>query len=58
LCEIKYGPPLVLTAAIPEQVMVIHPAAVVAHLLATHYTDLIHTDQAHAKPDPAHKGSP
>jgi len=44
LCGIEYGPPLVLAAAIPEQVMVIHPAATVAHLLATHYTDLLRTD--------------
>lgn len=58
LCEIKYGPPLVLAAATPKQVMVVHPSAVVAHLLATHYTDLINTDQAHAEPDTAQRGSP
>jgi len=58
LCGIECGPPLVLAAAIPEQVMVVHPATVVAHLLAIHYTDLIHTDQDHAEPDPANRGSP
>jgi bifunctional DNA-binding transcriptional regulator/antitoxin component of YhaV-PrlF toxin-antitoxin module len=58
LCGIQHGPPLVLAAARPDQVMVVHPAAVVAHLLATHYTNLINNDQAHTKPDPAPKGSP
>jgi hypothetical protein len=53
LCGIECGPPLVLAAAIPDQVMVVHPSVVVAHLLATHYTDLIHTE-----PDPANRGSP
>jgi hypothetical protein len=46
LCGIEHGPPLVLAAAVPEQVMVIHPAATVAHLLAEHYTNLLHTDHA------------
>lgn len=53
LCGIEYGPPVVLAAAIPDQVMVVHPSATVAHLLATHYTDLIHTNQAHTEPGPA-----
>jgi bifunctional DNA-binding transcriptional regulator/antitoxin component of YhaV-PrlF toxin-antitoxin module len=50
LCGIEPGPPLVLAAVVPEQVMVIHPADTVARLLAAHYTDLIginrrgHTD--------------
>lgn len=46
LCGIDHGPPLVLAAAIPEQVMIVHPSTVVAHLLATHYINLIHTHQA------------
>jgi hypothetical protein len=58
LCGIEYGPPLVLAAAIPEQVMVVHPAAVVAHLLATHYTSLIQSNQDHDASDPAHRGLP
>jgi hypothetical protein len=52
------SPRLVLAAAIPDQVMVVHPAAVVATLLATHYTDLIQTNQAHAGPSPADRDSP
>jgi bifunctional DNA-binding transcriptional regulator/antitoxin component of YhaV-PrlF toxin-antitoxin module len=44
LCNINYGPPLILAAAIPEQVMVIHPATVVAHMLASHYTHLIQSE--------------
>jgi len=58
LCRIEYGPPLVLAAAIPEQVIVAHPAAVVARLLTTHYTDLIKTDQNRSEPDPVHRGPP
>lgn len=58
LCGIDYGPPLVLAAAIPEQVMVVHPAAVVARLLATHYTSLIHTNQDRADPAFADTGLP
>jgi len=41
MCGIESGPPVVLTAAVHEQVLVIHPAAVVARLLAAHYTDLL-----------------
>ena len=44
LCGIEPGPPLVLAAAVPEQVMAIHPADTVARLLAAHYTDLIRTN--------------
>jgi hypothetical protein len=53
LCGIEYGPPLVLVAVVPEQVMVVHPSTTVAHLLTTHYTDLIRTDLARADHDPA-----
>jgi hypothetical protein len=45
LCNINYGPPLVLTAAVHEQVMVVHPGIVVAEMLASHYTDLIRSEQ-------------
>lgn len=48
LCGIEYGPPVVLAAVVPEQVMVVHPSTTVAHLLATHYTHLIHGDRAPA----------
>jgi hypothetical protein len=41
MCGIEPGPPLVLAAAVAEQVLVIHPAATVARLLAAHYTDLL-----------------
>jgi hypothetical protein len=41
LCGVNYGPPVVLAAALPEQVMVIHPSATISALLAAHYTDLI-----------------
>jgi bifunctional DNA-binding transcriptional regulator/antitoxin component of YhaV-PrlF toxin-antitoxin module len=58
LCGIEYGQPLVLAAAIPDQVMVVHPAAIVAPLLATHYTHLIHTDQDRAEPVFADTGLP
>jgi hypothetical protein len=44
LCGFEYGPPVVLAAVVPEQVMVVHPSATVAHLLATHYTDLVRAD--------------
>ncbi|MGH3761353.1 hypothetical protein [Actinophytocola sp.] len=52
LCGIEYGPPVVLAAAVPDQVMVVHPSATVAQLLAAHYTDLIRTSRAHTEPDP------
>lgn len=51
LCNITYGPPLVLAAAIPEQVMVVHPATVVADMLASHYTHLIRSEQPTAALD-------
>ncbi|CRK56867.1 hypothetical protein [Alloactinosynnema sp. L-07] len=50
---IEFGPPLILTAAVPEQVMVVHPSATVARLLATHYTELISTNPAHTGYSPA-----
>jgi hypothetical protein len=43
LCGIEPGPSLTLAAAIPAQVLIVHPAATVATLLAAHYTDLIRT---------------
>lgn len=50
MCGISGGPPLVLAAAVPEQVMVVHSAATVARLLAAHYTDLIHAEHARTEP--------
>jgi hypothetical protein len=41
MCGIKPGPPLVLAAAVADQVLVIHAATMVARLLAAHYTDLL-----------------
>jgi hypothetical protein len=41
LCGIKPGPPLVLAAAVAAQMVVVHPALVVAELLAAHYTSLL-----------------
>jgi hypothetical protein len=35
------GPPLILAAAVREQLLVVHPAAIVARLLATHYAELL-----------------
>jgi hypothetical protein len=32
-----------VAAAVPEQVVVVHPSATVARLLAAHYTETIHT---------------
>jgi hypothetical protein len=48
-CNIIYGPPLVLAAAVPRQVMVVHPGIVVADMLAKHYTHLIHSDRSRAR---------
>jgi hypothetical protein len=36
LCGIELGPPLVLAAMVDAQVLVVHPATVVAKLLAEH----------------------
>jgi hypothetical protein len=52
LCNIAYGPPLVLTAAIPKQVMIVHPGIVVADMLAKHYTQLIQSQQPAAPVGP------
>lgn len=52
LCRIEYGPPLVLAAVVPEQVLVVHPSATVAHMLARHYTDLIQTELSRTERDP------
>jgi bifunctional DNA-binding transcriptional regulator/antitoxin component of YhaV-PrlF toxin-antitoxin module len=52
LCNINYGRSLVLAAAVPEQVMVVHPAIVVAEMLASHYTHLIQGEQSAAAFDP------
>jgi hypothetical protein len=52
LCNITYGPPLVLAAAVPEQVMAVHPGIVVADLLTSHYTHLIRSQQPAAALDP------
>jgi hypothetical protein len=39
-CGIGSGPTVMLAASVPEQSLVIHPAALVARLLATHYANL------------------
>jgi len=44
LCGIDYGLPLVLAAAVSELVMVVHPAATIAHMLTAHYTHVIETE--------------
>jgi hypothetical protein len=41
LCGIEQGPPLVLTAVVDAQVLVVHSAIMVAELLAGHYTTLL-----------------
>jgi hypothetical protein len=38
---IEPGPPLVLAAAVAAQVLVVHPAVIVAELLAAHYTTVL-----------------
>lgn len=49
LCGLECGVPVVLAAVVPEQVMVVHPCATVAQLLADHYTDLLHTEEEDAR---------
>jgi len=44
---ITLGPPVVLAAAVGEQLLIVHSAATVAGLLAMHYTTLIGTHDAH-----------
>lgn len=46
MCGVTIGQPVVLVAAMHEQILVVHPAATVARLLATHYTTLIGTHDA------------
>ncbi|GAA5108147.1 hypothetical protein GCM10025762_13520 [Haloechinothrix salitolerans] len=41
MCGIDPGPPLVLAAAVADQLLVVHPVGTVARLLAGHYRDLI-----------------
>lgn len=41
LCGIEPGSPLVLAAVADAQVLVVHPGAIVADLLAAHYTTLL-----------------
>jgi hypothetical protein len=41
MCGINPGPPVVLAASIPDNLLVIHPTEVVARLLATRYVDLL-----------------
>jgi hypothetical protein len=41
MAGIGSGPPVVLAASVPEQSLLIHPAALVARLLATHHADLL-----------------
>lgn len=40
MCGIEPGPPLVLAAAVADQLLVVHPVVTVARLLAGHYRDL------------------
>lgn len=40
-----------LAAAVPEQVMVVHSAATIAHMLTTHYTHVIQTKYPAPAPD-------
>jgi hypothetical protein len=44
LCGIDHGQPLVLAAAVSQQVMVVHTAATITHMLTTHYTHIIQTE--------------
>jgi hypothetical protein len=41
MCGITLGPPVVLAAAVGEQLLIVHSAATVAGLLAAHYTTLM-----------------
>ncbi|WP_219413447.1 hypothetical protein [Pseudonocardia nigra] len=43
MCGITIGPPVVLVAAAHEQILLVHPAATVARLLAGHYATVIGT---------------
>jgi hypothetical protein len=46
MCGIEPGLPLVLAAAVREQVLVFHPTTTMARLLAAHYADLVGADDA------------
>lgn len=52
LCGIDHGPPLVIAAAMSEQVMVVHPTATITHMLTAHYTHVIQTEYPAPVPDP------
>jgi hypothetical protein len=41
LSRIEQGPPLVLSAVVDAQVLVVHPATLVAEMLAGHYTTML-----------------
>jgi hypothetical protein len=41
MCGITLGPPVVLAAAVGEQLLLVHSAATVAGLVAMHYTTLM-----------------
>lgn len=41
MCGITIGRPVILAAAVPQQVLVVHPVATVAGLLAARYTTLM-----------------
>jgi bifunctional DNA-binding transcriptional regulator/antitoxin component of YhaV-PrlF toxin-antitoxin module len=41
MCGITIGPPVVLVAALRQQLLVVHPAATVARILAAHHAKLI-----------------
>jgi hypothetical protein len=58
LCKIEYGPPVVLAAVVPEQVMVVHPSAMVADLLVRHYTVLVQADLHRADRDAVDRATP
>ena len=51
LCGLEYGVSVVLAAVVPEQVMVVHPYATVAQLLADRYTALLRTEEEDARRD-------
>jgi hypothetical protein len=55
MCGIEPGPPLVLAAAVADQILVIHAATMVARLLAAHYTDLLNQlpESGNSSADPA-----
>ena len=39
MCGITQGPPVLLVAALPLDVLIVHPAHLIAHLLADWYTN-------------------